>query len=233
MHPAPPVESTPGPEEAKPSFANGKAILLIVDDDPSVRRSLSRLARSVGLDAETFASAEEFSRRETPRRPCCVLLDVRMPGCTGLELQRQLERRGLELPIVFMTGHGGVPESVQAMKGGAVDFLTKPFVDEDLLAAVREALERDVRGRERRAEARRLQDLVATLTDREREVFELVATGLLNKQVAGRLGISEKTVKVHRGRVMHKLRADSLVDLADIARQLEEHRGMGGAASPV
>ena len=200
-----------------------KPIIFIVDDDSSVRRSLERLMRSAGLAAETFASAAEFLGREPVDRPSCLVLDVRMPGQDGLDLQRELDRRGLEPAIVFITGHGTVPISVEAMKGGAVDFLQKPFDDRQLLAAVREALGRDAEARRLRAELDQLRRCRATLTQRELQVFSLVARGLLNKQAAGCLGLSEKTVKVHRARVMAKMQADSFAELVRMAQRLGEN----------
>ena len=196
-----------------------KATVFVVDDDAAVRRSVERLIRTVGLDVLTFPSAQEFLEHGPPDGPACVVLDVRMPGLSGLDLQKKLAEAGFGVPIIIMTGHGTVPMSVRAMKAGAVDFLQKPFDEQVLLDAVSQALERDREGR--KTEALRLQALrrMDTLTPREREVFELVVRGLLNKQVAAKLGASEKTIKVHRARVMQKMEADSLADLVRMAEK--------------
>ena len=196
-----------------------KATVFVVDDDAAVRRSVERLIRTVGLDVLTFPSAQEFLEHGPPDGPACVVLDVRMPGLSGLDLQKKLTEAGFSVPIIIMTGHGTVPMSVRAMKAGAVDFLQKPFDEQVLLDAVSQALERDREGR--KTEALRLQALrrMDTLTPREREVFELVVRGLLNKQVAAELGASEKTIKVHRARVMQKMEADSLADLVRMAEK--------------
>ena len=205
-----------------------EAIVFIVDDDAAVRRALERLVGSVGLDVETFASAREFLDRDPPEQPACLVLDVRMPGLSGLDLQKELAAAGLAVPIIFMTGHGTVPMSVQAMKAGAVDFLQKPVEEQVLLDAVHRAIEQDVRERRKKSEARTVRERVESLTPREREVLGLVVRGLLNKQVAAELGTAEKTVKVHRARVMQKMRADSLADLV----RMVERAGIGTDDDP-
>jgi FixJ family two-component response regulator len=187
--------------------------VFVVDDDPAVRKSLSRLLRSAGFEALTFESPEEFLRNLKPDAAGCAILDLSMPGLDGLALQRELAARGSDLPVVFLTGHGDIPKSVQAMKSGAMDFLTKPVDGDILLGAVRRALELDRAGRKARQELAAIEARLAALTPREREVLEGVVAGKLNKQIAGDLGIVEKTVKVHRHRVMEKMGASSLAEL--------------------
>jgi RNA polymerase sigma factor (sigma-70 family) len=193
--------------------------VLLVDDEPAVRRSLSRLLRAAGFESMEFGSPEEFLRGLPPDAAGCAIFDVSMPGLDGLELQREIVSRGISLPIVFLTGRGDIPQSVQAMKEGAVDFLTKPVDGEVLLDAVRQALERSRAARESRAEIAAIRSRFETLTDREREVLDGVLAGRLNKQIAARLGISEKTVKVHRGRVMEKMATESLAELVRLANR--------------
>jgi FixJ family two-component response regulator len=195
-------------------------VVFVVDDEPSVRASLKRLIRSVGLQVQAFASAEEFLNYKRPDGPECLVLDVRLPDLSGLDLQQQLTKMKLDIPIVFITGHGDIPMSVHAMKAGAVEFLTKPFREEDLLQAIQQGLERNRTARQLRAEVGRLQQDYSSLTPREREVFPLVTSGLLNKQVAALLGTSEKTIKVHRGRIMQKMKATSLAGLIHMAGRL-------------
>jgi FixJ family two-component response regulator len=202
-------------------------IVFVVDDDISVRESLEALIRFAGWLPETFASAQEFLSRPPVLVPNCLVLDVSLPGLTGLDLQKRIAADRNDMPIIFITGYGDVPMTVRAMKAGAVEFLTKPFSDEALLAAIRHAIERSRTVLGHKAEFRMLSDRYDTLSRREREVMALVITGLLNKQVAFDLGISEITVKAHRGRVMQKMQAESLVDLASMATKLRLSQALG------
>ena len=195
-------------------------IVYVVDDDASFRKAVSRLLRTAGLEVESLASAKEFLEHPMADRPSCLILDVRMPGPSGIDLQSALQEARRDIPIVFMTGHGDVSTSVRAMKSGAVDFLEKPFRAPELLACVQRGLARSEQSRGERAERAAIERRFATLTSRERDVLRLVVTGLLNKQIAGELGIAEKTVKIHRGQVMHKMEAGSVAELVPMAQKL-------------
>jgi len=201
-------------------MSEADAMIFVVDDDASMREALQRLLRSVGLQVTTFASAHEFLHHRGADVPGCLVLDVRLPGLSGLDLQHELATAQLDLPIIFITGYGDIPMTVQAMKAGAVEFLTKPFRDQDLLDAIQHALERDRLARAQRVEMAELRGRFAALTPRERDVFGLVVTGLQNKQVAAALGTSAITIKRHRAQVMHKMRVTSLAELVKIADHL-------------
>jgi FixJ family two-component response regulator len=198
-----------------------EAIVFVIDDDPAICRASARLIQSVGLTVHTFGSAQEFLFSPRPDAPACLVLDVRLPGLSGLDLQRALAEAQVHVPIIFITGHGDIPMSVQAMKAGAVEFLTKPFRDQVLLDAIQDALARDRKARQQRADIDHLRQRYASLTPREREVMHLVVTGLLNKQIAAELGTAEQTIKLHRRQVMQKMQA---VSLADLVRMVEKLR---------
>jgi FixJ family two-component response regulator len=198
--------------------------VFVVDDDASVREALDGLFRSIGLQAKTFGSAAEFLQNKLPDAPSCLVLDVRLPGLSGLDFQTELAAAGLHIPIIFMTGHGDIPMTVKAMKAGAVEFLPKPFRDQDMLDAVQQALERDRDRRERNSGLAKLKSSFDTLTPREQEVMGLVTAGLMNKQVAGEIGVSEITAKVHRGNIMRKMGAKSLAELVRMADALGVRR---------
>jgi FixJ family two-component response regulator len=204
----------------KSTAKQSSPVVFVVDDDAAVRESLDSLIRSVGLRVESFPSAKEFLLQKGPEAPACLVLDVRLPGLSGLDLQRELLGKESPIPIIFITGHGDIPMSVRAMKAGAVEFLTKPFRDQDLIDAIHQAIERDRISLQRRAELAELQARYDQVTPREREVMRMVVEGMLNKQIAARLGTTESTIKIQRGNVMTKMKAASVVDLVRLSEKL-------------
>ncbi len=228
--PLPPAQATPCSEVRVLERAHaGQAIVYVVDDEPSIRNSTKELAESVGLRVQTFATAQDFLGSERPNAPGCLVLDVRLPGLSGLDLQRELGRMDNPLPIIFITGHGDIPMTVKAMKAGAVDFLAKPFRPQDLLDAIAHALERDRSDRRQRSELAELRGRYESLTPREREVMAFLVKGMLNKQVAAELAMTEPTVKFHRAHVMQKMKAESMADLVRTAERLTEPVNEGGS----
>jgi len=211
---------TEGPKSAPGPTGNREPIVFVVEDDASMRRALNNLFQSVGLEVELFGSASEMLRSQLPDVASCLVLDIRLPGLSGLDFQTELAKANIHIPIIFMTGHGDIPMTVRAMKGGAVDFLTKPFREQDMLDAVRAAIERDRKRREADKIVAELQNRFETLTPREREILALVSSGLMNKQIAAQVGLAEITVKIHRGHIMRKMGAKSLADLVRRAEAL-------------
>jgi FixJ family two-component response regulator len=201
--------------------AQGQSTVFVIDDDPAIRQGISSLLRSVNIGAEIFSSPQEFSPDKLPDAPCCLVLDVRFRSASGLDLQAELDNAGINIPIVFITGHGDIPMTVRAMKAGAVEFLTKPFRDQDLLDAISVALERDRQQREKNKSLAIIRSCFETLTPREQQVFALVSSGLMNKQIAGQLAVSEITVKVHRGNLTRKMGARSVAELVRMADALK------------
>jgi FixJ family two-component response regulator len=211
---------TERPKSSHEQAAGKESIVYVIDDDASVRRALSNLFQSVGLEVELFGSASEMLQAKLPDVASCLVLDVRLPGLSGLEFQAELAKANIHIPIIFMTGHGDIPMTVKAMKGGAIDFLTKPFRDQDMLDAVVTAIQRDRKRRDADRVVANLQALLETLTPREREILALVSSGLMNKQIAAELGLAEITVKIHRGHIMKKMGTKSLADLVRKAEAL-------------
>jgi len=202
-------------------MSESESIVFVVDDDPSVRSAIERLIGTVGLQVQLFGSAQEFLASKLPNVPSCLVLDIRLPGISGLNLQRQLAKANIQIPIIFITAHGDIPMTVRAMKAGAVEFLTKPFRDQDLLDAIQLALERDRTRRWQDAELAVLQERFKSLSPREREVVGMVVSGMLNKQIAAQMGTAENTVKVHRSRAMEKMQANSLAELVKMIQRLQ------------